>query len=46
VFAVKAGAVEGDKAVMAESNRKARMEEMDWPAERLLMVTLAVSLAL
>lgn len=43
-MAVKAGAVEGDKAVMAESNRKALMEVIDPP--RLERVTLAVSLAL
>ena len=45
-MAVWEGAVEAVTTEMAESNRKARMEEMVWPAPRLLMVTLAVSLAL
>jgi hypothetical protein len=43
--AVKAGAAEGERTEMAESNRKARMEEICWPAAKPLKVTLAVLLA-
>jgi hypothetical protein len=44
VLAVKVGAVEAVITDMAESNRKARMEDIDWPPARLLRVTLAVLL--
>ena len=43
--AVKAGAAEVERTEMAESNLKARIAEIDWPAERPLRVTLAVLLA-
>ncbi len=46
LLVVKAGAVEGESTEMAESNRKARMEEMVCPPARPAKVTLAVLLAL
>ena len=44
LVAVKAGAVEGDKTEIAESNRKALIEEICWPPANPARITVPVLL--